>query len=224
MIGHFLPSVIFQALAPAMPGRLIAGGADSSWLNIVRGQLPGSADWFTLSIFQAGGTGARAAKDGLSATGFPTGVAGVPARGRRDADAARAAPARAPHRLGRRRTDARRARPAHRALVPERPAVGALRADRPHALRGQGRRGRPRRRARPLRESRRRRAAPEALRAARAGRADRPRPARRRGYGPRASATRGRCSRTSSTGMSRSRRPSGSTASGSGTPGRRTRS
>ena len=41
VIGHFLPSVIFQALAPAMPGRLIAGGADSSWLNIVRGQLPG---------------------------------------------------------------------------------------------------------------------------------------------------------------------------------------
>jgi N-methylhydantoinase B len=79
VIGHFLPSVIFQALAPAMPGRLIAGGADSSWLNIVRGQLPGSPNWFTLSIFQAGGTGARAAKDGLSATGFPTGVAGVPA-------------------------------------------------------------------------------------------------------------------------------------------------
>jgi N-methylhydantoinase B len=79
VIGHFLPSVVFAALAPAIPGRLLAGGADSSWLNNVRGQLPASADWFTLTIFQAGGAGARAEKDGLSATGFPTGVAGVPA-------------------------------------------------------------------------------------------------------------------------------------------------
>jgi N-methylhydantoinase B len=30
-------------------------------------------------IFQAGGMGARATKDGLSSTGFPSGVAGVPA-------------------------------------------------------------------------------------------------------------------------------------------------
>ena len=31
------------------------------------------------AIFQVGGTGARATKDGLSTTGFPSGVAGVPA-------------------------------------------------------------------------------------------------------------------------------------------------
>src|SRR5207237_1116416 len=31
------------------------------------------------TLFQVGGTGARAVKDGLSATGFPSGVAGVPA-------------------------------------------------------------------------------------------------------------------------------------------------
>src|SRR5215207_1641795 len=78
IIGHFLPSVIFAALAPVLPGRLLAGGADSVWLNVIRGQLDGG-DWFSLSLFQAGGTGARATKDGLSATGFPTGVAGVPA-------------------------------------------------------------------------------------------------------------------------------------------------
>jgi N-methylhydantoinase B len=78
IIGHFLPSVIFAALAPVVPGRVLAGGADSVWLNVIRGQLAGG-DWFSLSLFQAGGTGARAAKDGLSATGFPSGVAGVPA-------------------------------------------------------------------------------------------------------------------------------------------------
>ncbi|HEY6030868.1 MAG TPA: hydantoinase B/oxoprolinase family protein, partial [Gaiellaceae bacterium] len=60
------------------PGKLLAGGADSVWLNVIRGRLSETA-WFSLSVFQAGGTGARAAKDGLSATGFPTGVAGVPA-------------------------------------------------------------------------------------------------------------------------------------------------
>ena len=32
-----------------------------------------------MTIFQVGGTGARPAKDGLSAVGFPSGVAGVPA-------------------------------------------------------------------------------------------------------------------------------------------------
>lgn len=78
VIGHFLPGVIFLALAEALPGKLLAGGADSVWLNVIRGRLSES-DWFSLSVFQAGGTGARATKDGLSATGFPTGVAGVPA-------------------------------------------------------------------------------------------------------------------------------------------------
>ncbi|HET8607973.1 MAG TPA: hydantoinase B/oxoprolinase family protein [Gaiellaceae bacterium] len=77
VIGHFIPGVIFLALAEALPGKLLAGGADSVWLNVIRGRLSES-DWFSLSIFQAGGTGARATKDGLSATGFPTGVAGVP--------------------------------------------------------------------------------------------------------------------------------------------------
>jgi N-methylhydantoinase B len=32
-----------------------------------------------LTVFQLGGTGARATKDGLNTTGFPSGVAGVPA-------------------------------------------------------------------------------------------------------------------------------------------------
>jgi len=77
VIGHFIPGVLFKALAPALPGGLLAGGADSIWLNVIRGEHAG--DWFTLSLFIAGGAGARATKDGLSATGFPTGVGGVPA-------------------------------------------------------------------------------------------------------------------------------------------------
>ena len=75
VIGHFIPSAIFAALSGAMPGRLMAPGADPIWLSVWRGQNPP----FTLTLFQVGGTGARPSKDGLSAVGFPSGVAGVPA-------------------------------------------------------------------------------------------------------------------------------------------------
>ncbi|HEU5226720.1 MAG TPA: hydantoinase B/oxoprolinase family protein [Ktedonobacteraceae bacterium] len=79
LIGHFLPGVIFGALAQAMPTQLIACGADPIWISVWRGSWPASREPFTFSLFQCGGTGARATKDGLSTTGFPSGVAGVPA-------------------------------------------------------------------------------------------------------------------------------------------------
>jgi len=78
LIGHLLPGVIFGALAPVLPERLIATGADATWLTIWRG-VGGDGGGFSLTLFQSGGTGARPTKDGLSATGFPSGVAGVPA-------------------------------------------------------------------------------------------------------------------------------------------------
>jgi N-methylhydantoinase B len=74
-VGHFLPSAIFSALAGTRQVRLIAPGADPIWLTVWRGTDPA----FTFSMFQVGGTGARPTKDGLSAVGFPSGVAGVPA-------------------------------------------------------------------------------------------------------------------------------------------------
>lgn len=79
LIGHFLPGVIFGALAQAMPTQLIACGADPIWISVWRGNWPTSHKPFTFSLFQCGGTGARAIKDGLNTTGFPSGVAGVPA-------------------------------------------------------------------------------------------------------------------------------------------------
>lgn len=77
ILGHFLPGVIFGALAEALP--LMAAGSDPIWISVFRGRPPGKKDLFTFSLFQCGGGGARATKDGLSATGFPSGVAGVPA-------------------------------------------------------------------------------------------------------------------------------------------------
>jgi N-methylhydantoinase B len=78
LIGHLLPGVIFGALAPIVPERLIVTGADATWLTIWRGASDAGRP-FSLTIFQSGGTGARASKDGLNTTGFPSGVAGVPA-------------------------------------------------------------------------------------------------------------------------------------------------
>jgi len=81
LIGHFLPGLIFGALAQAMPERLMADGAASIWITMFRGQRPAAAqsDPYTFMLFQCGGTGARPTKDGLNNVGFPSGVAGVPA-------------------------------------------------------------------------------------------------------------------------------------------------
>jgi N-methylhydantoinase B len=79
VLGHMLPCTIFGALHQALPGRLMAGGAESSWLSVWRGTWPGRDDLFTFTLFQSGGAGARATKDGLQTNGFPSGVAGVPA-------------------------------------------------------------------------------------------------------------------------------------------------
>ena len=68
LIGHFLPSLLIGAL----PGAAIAPSADALWMTIWRG--PG----FMLNVFQTGGTGARSNKDGLSTTGFPSGLRSTP--------------------------------------------------------------------------------------------------------------------------------------------------
>ncbi|MEZ4620756.1 MAG: hydantoinase B/oxoprolinase family protein [Caldilineaceae bacterium] len=83
LVGHFLPSAIFGALAKAIPDRVLAGGADPGWMSIWRATWPQNANQpekqANFTLFMLGGTGARAVKDGLSTTGFPSGVGGVPA-------------------------------------------------------------------------------------------------------------------------------------------------
>ena len=76
IVGHFLPGTIFRALGPAIGPRAMAAGADSICLITVHGE---TAAPFTYTFFCVGGMGARAAKDGLSTTGFPSGVAGMAA-------------------------------------------------------------------------------------------------------------------------------------------------
>lgn len=78
LVGHFLPNLVFGALAQAIPERLMADGAASLWITMFRGQRL-TGDPFTFMLFQCGGTGARPTKDGLNNVGFPSGVGGVPA-------------------------------------------------------------------------------------------------------------------------------------------------
>jgi N-methylhydantoinase B len=77
IVGHFLPGTIFRALGPVLGPRAMAAGADSICLISVHGET--AAAPFTYTFFCVGGMGARAAKDGLSTTGFPSGVAGMAA-------------------------------------------------------------------------------------------------------------------------------------------------
>ena len=77
VLGHFVPDVVLGALHRAMPGMVPAEGASALW-NIQisarptdrRSGLPSSE----ILMFNSGGTGARPASDGLSATAFPSGV------------------------------------------------------------------------------------------------------------------------------------------------------
>jgi len=77
-VGHFLPSAIMGALSGILPDKVIAPGADSLWNTHIAGHAP-SGEYFSYTWFSTGGTGALKGQDGLSATSYPSGVAGVPA-------------------------------------------------------------------------------------------------------------------------------------------------
>jgi N-methylhydantoinase B len=77
VIGHFLPHVLAGALGHAVPDRVMAEGSANIWGLNVSGRHE-SGDPFVYFWVCSGGTGARATKDGLSATAFPSGVLGTP--------------------------------------------------------------------------------------------------------------------------------------------------
>src|SRR5437870_5366848 len=77
VIGHFLPHVLAGALGQAVPDRVMAEGSANIWGLNVSGRHE-NGDPFVYFWVCSGGTGARATKDGLSATAFPSGVLGTP--------------------------------------------------------------------------------------------------------------------------------------------------
>jgi N-methylhydantoinase B/oxoprolinase/acetone carboxylase alpha subunit len=88
VIGQFLPDVVMGCLAQAVPDRVPAEGSACLWGAQLRGgpTVAGVASGgrnrnpapFDLIFFNSGGSGARATKDGLSATAFPSGVRAMP--------------------------------------------------------------------------------------------------------------------------------------------------
>jgi N-methylhydantoinase B len=78
IVGHLIPNVLFGALSEVVTDRITAEGAAAIWITQTRG-YDGRDRPFTFFQTSAGGAGARPGKDGLGNTGFPSGVAGVPA-------------------------------------------------------------------------------------------------------------------------------------------------
>lgn len=77
ILGHFLPAMIFGALAEVVPHRIMAEGSANLWNTQFHGFYPDGSR-FNLLFFNAGGTGARTGMDGLSSTAFPSGISGTP--------------------------------------------------------------------------------------------------------------------------------------------------
>ncbi|MEL7348927.1 MAG: hydantoinase B/oxoprolinase family protein, partial [Pseudomonadota bacterium] len=77
LVGHFLPSLVMGALAGAVPDAVAAPGADGLWDTHIAGEDRAGRP-FSFTWFSAGGVGAMAGRDGLSATAYPSGIAGVP--------------------------------------------------------------------------------------------------------------------------------------------------
>ena len=81
LIGLMLPDVVFGCLRQAIPDRIPAEGAGVLWNINGFGPWhspPRIADTFLVNIVTTGGMGALPRRDGLSATGFPSGVRGGP--------------------------------------------------------------------------------------------------------------------------------------------------
>jgi N-methylhydantoinase B len=77
LVGHFLPSAVMGALAGVLPECVMAPGYDGLWDTHVAGEERGTGRYFSFSWFSSGGTGALADQDGLAATAYPSGIAGV---------------------------------------------------------------------------------------------------------------------------------------------------
>ena len=81
-LGQMLPDVVLGCLDQVVPGVVPAEGASCIWNPVLRnaGAAGGnfSAAPFVINPIFNGGTGARAAKDGLSTTAFPSGVRTTP--------------------------------------------------------------------------------------------------------------------------------------------------
>jgi N-methylhydantoinase B len=74
ILGHALPAVIFGALAQIVPNRVLADSGSPSPRVVFSGLTPARRK-FGAALLLAGGMGAQASRDGLSATPYPSNAA-----------------------------------------------------------------------------------------------------------------------------------------------------
>lgn len=77
VIGHFLPEVLFGALARAIPNRVLAASGSPLWCLNFTGTGDGGRKFAGL-FFLNGGMGASATGDGKSAISFPSNISSTP--------------------------------------------------------------------------------------------------------------------------------------------------
>jgi N-methylhydantoinase B len=77
-VGHFMTEMVFRALSPAIPDRIIAGsGGTPAQTNILYGRRHKGEPWFTM-IIRGGGMGASSSTDGHHCAIFPANGANTP--------------------------------------------------------------------------------------------------------------------------------------------------
>lgn len=77
-VGHFMTEMVFRALSPAIPHRIIAGsGGTPAQTNILYGRRHDGKPWFTM-IIRGGGMGAGSTMDGHHCAIFPANGANTP--------------------------------------------------------------------------------------------------------------------------------------------------
>lgn len=75
--GHYVPPLIFGALASVIPERLMAAAGSPLWIFTVAGVKPDGKS-FANVFFYNGGMGATAQKDGESAVSWPSNISSTP--------------------------------------------------------------------------------------------------------------------------------------------------
>ena len=76
-IGHYLPVVVFGALAEVMPDRLIAASGSPLW-SIIQTGVRDDGSTYAAVLFFNGGMGATARNDGQNTYAWPSNVSNVP--------------------------------------------------------------------------------------------------------------------------------------------------
>lgn len=75
--GHYVPVVIFGALAQVLPDRVMAGAGSPLWIANLSGTRSNGKPFATV-LFYNGGLGATAGKDGSSAMSWPSNISPTP--------------------------------------------------------------------------------------------------------------------------------------------------